>query len=83
MYFIFKTNTISLEFPTLALKVDRSRFKMFYLKACGAMSDFYVHIPFDHFLAGLSMPLDPTFAISCTWLDANLPMFIPTKFGTL
>lgn len=59
--FALKTNTISLELPTLGLEVDRSRFRMFYQKICGDMFDLYIHIPLDHFLAGLNIPLDPVF----------------------
>lgn len=59
--FVLKNNTVGLEHETLALEVDPASFTMFYMSAYGAMSNYFVPICIEHFLAGLSIPLDLAF----------------------
>lgn len=58
---VLKNNTMRHKLPTLALEVDYTRFRMFYMTTCGVISDYFIPIPVDHFLASLNIPLDPTF----------------------
>lgn len=80
--FVLKNNTVGHELPTLALEVDRTRFRMFYIAACEVMSDYFIPIPIDHFLAGLSIPLDPTFCDFLTMIRSQSTHVTRTELGT-
>lgn len=59
--FVLKKSIVSTELPTLQIHLGTTMFRMFYIPSCVAMPDYYIPILVDHFLTGLSIPLDPTF----------------------
>lgn len=59
--FVMKNNTVSLELHVLLVDLDTTKYRIFYMPSCVAMSDYYVYVPVDHLNFGLSVPFDPTF----------------------
>lgn len=80
--FVLKHNTIGEELEDLALEVDPFRFRVFSLRTCGAMLDFYAPIPLDHFSAELSLPLDPAFCDFLNTIRSQPPIYTQTELGT-
>lgn len=60
--FTLKKNSIDLaEIAAIEVNLDHTKFRLFHMSSVVAMSDHFVPIPIDHFLCGLSLPLDLAF----------------------
>lgn len=61
--FALKKNTINpIEITIMKIDLDRTKFRISHMPSVVVvMSDYFVSILVDHFLCGLSLPLNPVF----------------------
>lgn len=89
--FVLKNNTINpIEITALSVDLDTTKFRIYHIPSCVAMSNYFIHVPIDHFLSGLSVPFDPVFRNFLNTIQSQLahtqianPLVLGTRLGKI